>query len=269
MDYLPLFADLKQRPVLVVGGGEVASRKIDLLLRAGADVQIVAQALHPELQHRYEQHQVTWLAEAFEPAQLDNVFLVIAATDDNVLNATVFDEADRRRVLANVVDDQPKCSFIFPSIVDRSPLVVAISSSGKAPVLARLLLLRWLEAHRHGRVVRPHQVISVPLHRRRQWRRGYNQSDLLAVPLARWLGCGYQEDTLQRTRATPAQRALTAARRQRNLRDAFHCGQNLAGCHVALLDDVVTTGSTVAEICALLNRAGVASIQIWCLCRTL
>jgi uroporphyrin-III C-methyltransferase/precorrin-2 dehydrogenase/sirohydrochlorin ferrochelatase len=139
VDYLPLFADLKQRPVLVVGGGEVASRKIELLLRAGADVRIVAQALHPELQHRYEQQQVTWLAEAFDPAQLDDVFLVIAATDDNALNAEVFDEADRRRVLANVVDDQPKCSFIFPSIVDRSPLVVAISSSGKAPVLARLL----------------------------------------------------------------------------------------------------------------------------------
>ncbi|PLR35936.1 DNA utilization protein GntX [Chimaeribacter californicus] len=138
-----------------------------------------------------------------------------------------------------------------------------------APVLARLLLLRWLDAHRHGRVVRPHHLISVPLHRHRQWRRGYNQSDLLAVPLARWLGCGYRKDTLQRLRATPAQRTLTAARRRRNLRGAFDCRQNLAGCHVALLDDVVTTGSTVAEICALLNRAGVASIQIWCLCRTL
>lgn len=139
MDYLPLFADLKQRPVLVVGGGEVASRKIELLLRAGAEVRIVAQALHPELQARHDQQQVIWLADTFDPAQLDDVFLVIAATDDNALNATVFDEADRRRVLANVVDDQPKCSFIFPSIVDRSPLVVAISSSGTAPVLARML----------------------------------------------------------------------------------------------------------------------------------
>ena len=139
MDYLPLFADLKQRPVLVVGGGDVASRKIELLLRAGAEVRIVAQALHPELQARHDQQQVIWLAEAFDPAQLDDVFLVIAATDDNALNAAVFDEADRRRVLANVVDDQPKCSFIFPSIVDRSPLVVAISSSGTAPVLARML----------------------------------------------------------------------------------------------------------------------------------
>ncbi|QCR37086.1 siroheme synthase CysG [Nissabacter sp. SGAir0207] len=139
MDYLPLFADLKQRPVLVVGGGEVASRKIDLLLRAGAEVRIVAHSLHPELQTRHEQQQVIWLATDFVPEQLDDVFFVIAATDDTVLNAEVFEQADRRRVLANVVDDQPKCSFIFPSIVDRSPLVVAISSSGKAPVLARLL----------------------------------------------------------------------------------------------------------------------------------
>lgn len=138
-----------------------------------------------------------------------------------------------------------------------------------APVLARLLLLRWLEAYRQGRVVRPQQLISVPLHRRRQWRRGYNQSDLLAAPLAHWLGCGYRQDTLQRTRATPAQRTLTAARRRHNLHGAFYCRQDLAGRHVALLDDVVTTGNTVAEICALLNRAGVASIQIWCLCRTL
>ncbi|WP_457292095.1 precorrin-2 dehydrogenase/sirohydrochlorin ferrochelatase family protein, partial [Pseudomonas azotoformans] len=75
----------------------------------------------------------------FEPQQLDDVFLVIAATDDAELNAEVFEQANRRQLLANVVDDQPKCSFIFPSIVDRSPIVVAISSSGTAPVLARML----------------------------------------------------------------------------------------------------------------------------------
>ena len=71
------------------------------------------------------------------------MFLAIAATDDNALNAAVFAEADKRRVLANVVDDQPRCSFIFPSIIDRSPLVVAVSSSGQAPVLARLLRESW------------------------------------------------------------------------------------------------------------------------------
>ncbi|CAI1811537.1 siroheme synthase CysG [Serratia proteamaculans] len=139
MDYLPIFADLKQRPVLVVGGGEVAARKVDLLLRAGAEIRIVAQSLSPILEHLHQQGQVHWLGQAFAAQQLDEVFLVIAATDDSALNAEVFAEADKRRVLANVVDDQPRCSFIFPSIIDRSPLVVAVSSSGQAPVLARML----------------------------------------------------------------------------------------------------------------------------------
>ncbi|MHA7845415.1 siroheme synthase CysG [Serratia sp. D1N4] len=139
MDYLPIFADLKQRPVLVVGGGEVAARKVDLLRRAGAEIRIVAQALSPEIEHLHQQGQIHWLAHAFAPQQLDDVFLVIAATDDSRLNAEVYAEADKRRVLANVVDDQPRCSFIFPSIIDRSPLVVAVSSSGQAPVLARML----------------------------------------------------------------------------------------------------------------------------------
>ncbi|WP_282677141.1 siroheme synthase CysG [Serratia marcescens] len=139
MDYLPIFADLKQRPVLVVGGGDVAARKVDLLQRAGAEIRIVAQSLSPELEQQRQQGQVLWLGKSFDPQQLDDVFLAIAATDDNALNAAVFAEADKRRVLANVVDDQPRCSFIFPSIIDRSPLVVAVSSSGQAPVLARLL----------------------------------------------------------------------------------------------------------------------------------
>lgn len=139
MDYLPIFADLKQRPVLVVGGGEVATRKVDLLQRSGAEIRIVAQSLLPELEQQWQQGRLIWLGTTFEPCQLDEVFLVIAATDDGALNAKVFAAADKRRVLVNVVDDQPRCSFIFPSIIDRSPLVVAVSSSGQAPVLARML----------------------------------------------------------------------------------------------------------------------------------
>nr|WP_232092976.1 siroheme synthase CysG [Serratia ureilytica] len=139
VDYLPIFADLKQRPVLVVGGGDVAARKVSLLQRVGAEIRIVAQSLSPELEQQRQQGRVLWLGKTFDPQQLDDVFLAIAATDDNALNAAVFAEADKRRVLANVVDDQPRCSFIFPSIIDRSPLVVAVSSSGQAPVLARLL----------------------------------------------------------------------------------------------------------------------------------
>jgi uroporphyrin-III C-methyltransferase/precorrin-2 dehydrogenase/sirohydrochlorin ferrochelatase len=139
VDYLPLFADLKSRPVLVVGGGDIAARKIELLRRAGARVFVAARDLGHELQALLEIDAIEWIAHSFDPDQLDGVFLVIAATDDNALNTQVFDAANARHKLVNVVDDQPKCSFIFPSIVDRSPLVVAISSSGTAPVLARLL----------------------------------------------------------------------------------------------------------------------------------
>nr|WP_310616066.1 siroheme synthase CysG [Pantoea cypripedii] len=139
MDYLPLFADLKNRPVLVVGGGDIAARKIELLRRAGAHVRVTARELGHELQALHEIAAIEWIAQTFDAEQLEGVFLVIAATDNNVLNSQVFDAANARHKLVNVVDDQPKCSFIFPSIVDRSPLVVAISSSGTAPVLARLL----------------------------------------------------------------------------------------------------------------------------------
>ncbi|AUG99650.1 uroporphyrinogen-III C-methyltransferase [Prodigiosinella confusarubida] len=139
MNYLPLFADLRHRPVLVVGGGEVATRKIELLHRAGAEVKVVAKALCEPLSMQQQTGKIAWIAQEFTPLQLDGVFLVIAATDDTELNAVVFDAANRHQLLVNVVDDQPKCSFIFPSLVDRSPLLVAISSGGQAPVLARML----------------------------------------------------------------------------------------------------------------------------------
>ena len=139
MDYLPLFAAVKDRPVLVVGGGDVAARKIAFLRRAGARVLVVTKHLEPSLQQLVDEQQIHLLADAFVESQLDNVFLVIAATDDAALNRQVFDAANARHRLVNVVDDQPLCSFIFPSIVDRSPLLVAISSGGNAPVLARLL----------------------------------------------------------------------------------------------------------------------------------
>lgn len=139
MDYLPIFADIRDKPVLIVGGGEVAARKIELLRRAGARAQIVARELGAELTALHDCGAVEWLAKEYHSSQLDQVWMVIAATDNNVLNSRVYHDAGERRLLANVVDDQPKCSFIFPSIVDRSPLVVAISSSGTAPVLARLL----------------------------------------------------------------------------------------------------------------------------------
>ncbi|KLV00340.1 sirohydrochlorin ferrochelatase [Photobacterium aquae] len=139
MDYLPIFADLRRRPCLVVGGGEVAWRKARMLMKAGADVRVIAPLLSHEFQTAFDNGQMTYLGAEFSPKDLQGIFLAIAATDQKSVNALVYQSANQRQVLVNVVDDTQRCSFIVPSIVDRSPIIVAISSSGKAPVLARLL----------------------------------------------------------------------------------------------------------------------------------
>jgi uroporphyrin-III C-methyltransferase/precorrin-2 dehydrogenase/sirohydrochlorin ferrochelatase len=138
MRYFPLFADLRGRRVLVVGGGEVAERKVRLLLDAGAEVQVVSPELSPWLAAR-EGESVTWAATQFDASQLAGAALVVAATNDAAVNALVSEAARAANVFANVVDDAERSSVIVPAIVDRSPLVIAISSGGVAPVLARLV----------------------------------------------------------------------------------------------------------------------------------
>ncbi|MDR9499755.1 MAG: siroheme synthase CysG [Hydrogenovibrio sp.] len=138
MDYLPIFVNLKQQPVLVVGGGEIALRKVRLLLQAQAQVTLVATHILPTLLALQEkQPGLAVLNAAFHPEQLSGMKLVIAATDDSLVNQNVFNLAEAKGVLVNVVDNGSLCRFIFPAIVDRSPLMLAISSGGNAPVLAR------------------------------------------------------------------------------------------------------------------------------------
>ncbi|MBV7415816.1 siroheme synthase CysG [Aeromonas sp. sif2433] len=139
MDYLPIFCRLDNKPVLLVGGGEVAERKARLLLDAGARLTVVSPALDSELAGLAAGGTIDWLAGEFEPAQLTGKWLVVAATDRREVNALVYQSANQAGIFANVVDDPKRSSFIMPSIIDRSPLMVAISSGGKAPVLARLL----------------------------------------------------------------------------------------------------------------------------------
>ncbi|WP_265434185.1 siroheme synthase CysG [Aeromonas salmonicida] len=139
MDYLPIFCRLDNKPVLLVGGGEVAERKARLLLDAGARLTVVSPALDPELAALATSGTIDWLAAEFEPAHLTGKWLVVAATDRREVNALVYQSANQAGIFANVVDDPKRSSFIMPSIIDRSPLMVAISSGGKAPVLARLL----------------------------------------------------------------------------------------------------------------------------------
>ncbi|WP_368544246.1 DNA utilization protein GntX [Enterobacter soli] len=141
--------------------------------------------------------------------------------------------------------------------------------SALATPLARALLLAVLQARRTSQLPRVDRLVSVPLYRRRHWRRGYNQSDVLCSPLARWLGCDYQASAVTRVRPTAVQHRLSARLRKKNLKNAFRLELPVKGLHIAIVDDVVTTGSTVAELSRLLLRSGAASVQVWCLCRTL
>jgi uroporphyrin-III C-methyltransferase/precorrin-2 dehydrogenase/sirohydrochlorin ferrochelatase len=137
MDYLPIFLRLNGQPVVVVGGGAVAARKVDLLLKAGAQVTVIAPTLHAQLLEPTARRELRHIAATFSAEQLDGAAAVIAATDDTAVNGAVSGAAQQRRIPVNVVDDATLSSFIFPAIIDRSPILVAVSSAGEAPVLAR------------------------------------------------------------------------------------------------------------------------------------
>ncbi len=139
MPLFPMFADLAGRGVLVVGGGEVALRKIGGLLQAGAKVCVHASTLHPTLTGWCDAGRIERREGDFDPAWLDGAWLLVAATDDATFNARLAAEAARRRLWANVVDDARLSSFHMPAVIDRAPLQLAISTGGAAPMLARRL----------------------------------------------------------------------------------------------------------------------------------
>ena len=139
MDYFPIFLRLANEPVLVVGGGEVAARKIDLLLRTQARVTVVSPELIESLAEKASGGVISYVPGEFQPELLDGKRLAIAATDKPSVNAWVAHQAERRNIPVNVVDDRELSRFIMPAIVDRSPVVVAVGSSGDAPVLTRRL----------------------------------------------------------------------------------------------------------------------------------
>ena len=149
MDYLPLFHKLQGARALVVGGGEIALRKARLLADAGAVLRVVAPDVDSQLAALAREGGGEVLVRGYEARDLGGCRLVIAATDDPGLNAQVSAEAQALSVPVNVVDAPALCTVIFPAIVDRSPLVVAVSSGGDAPVLARLIrakLEAWIPA---------------------------------------------------------------------------------------------------------------------------
>lgn len=142
MEYLPLFVDLKGRECIVVGGGEIAARKASLLLKAKANVTIIAPNVSRSTTTLIENKQVRWLQDTFKPEQLSDQLLVIAATDIDTVNRDVHTHAKSKNILVNVADCPELCDFILPSILDRTPIVVAVSSGGQSPILARQLRAR-------------------------------------------------------------------------------------------------------------------------------
>lgn len=139
MDYFPLFLDLRAKKVLIVGGGVIACRKAKLVVAAHGNLHLVAPHIEPELHQLVEENKGTFIERKFQSQDLDHAILVFVAIDDATTEQEIHKLATARNIPVNVVDNQPLCTFITPAIVERSPLVVAISSGGEAPVAARRL----------------------------------------------------------------------------------------------------------------------------------
>jgi uroporphyrin-III C-methyltransferase/precorrin-2 dehydrogenase/sirohydrochlorin ferrochelatase len=179
VDFFPAFLNLKDKPCLLVGAGSVAARKATLLLAAGADLTVVAPQIGVSISDLAARGRVKTVVREFCRADLDGHWLVVAATNDTAVQQTVFAAASKAGVFCNSVDDSSNSSYITPAIVDRSPLVVAVSSGGAAPVLARKIRARIEEilparigrlaqlAHKWRDQVR--QRLSTLLDRRRYW----------------------------------------------------------------------------------------------------
>ncbi|CAL1239596.1 siroheme synthase [Candidatus Methylocalor cossyra] len=194
MRFLPIFLNLAGKRCLVIGGGPVAARKAATLLRAGGTVTVLAPELGAAVAELLAQGRLAHCRKIFEPSDLAGFHLVVAASDQPQVNALAAEAAEARGIPVNVVDRPELCSFVFPAIVDRSPLLVAVSSGGAAPVLARLLrdrLERMLPAgygalaELAGRFrARVKASLPQPARRRRFWER------VLAGPVAQLVLAG-------------------------------------------------------------------------------
>ncbi len=128
---------LRGRRCVVVGGGEIGLEKVEGLLASEADVVLISPDAVPELQRLAAEGSIAWEQRAYEPADLERTFIVIAATDDTDMNIGIYEDAERRAMLANVVDVPPLCNFILPAIVRSGPIAIAISTAGASPALAK------------------------------------------------------------------------------------------------------------------------------------
>lgn len=197
----PITLKVVGRKCVVVGGGAVAARKVDALLAAGAEVVVVAPELCDALAARKAAGEIEHRGKSFEPADLQGALLAIAATDAPAVNATVSEAANARGILANVVDEPELCSFFVPAVVRRGDVMIAISTGGKSPALARRIREELQSqygseygafAHLLGEL-RPRVMETVPSEadRRRVWR------EMLASDALELLAAGDPEQARQ------------------------------------------------------------------------
>jgi len=158
---------LKGRRALVVGGGDVGLEKVEGLLACDADVTLVAPQAHPALRELAAEGSITWHARAYEASDLEGCLIAIAATDDSEVNIQVFNDAEARSMLVNVVDVPPLCNFILPAIVRTGPLAVAISTAGASPALAKRMKREIAEMFGE-----PYATLAILLNDVRGWAKG-------------------------------------------------------------------------------------------------
>ena len=137
--YYPVYLDLRGKPCVVIGGGEIGERKVEGLVESSAEVTLISPDVTQRLQELAHAGRITWHARQYRQGDLKGAFLAIAATDVRDVNQAIAAEAQDEKVVLNVVDDAPLCSFIAPSIVKRGEVTLAISTGGSSPALARKL----------------------------------------------------------------------------------------------------------------------------------
>jgi siroheme synthase-like protein len=155
---------LEGRRCLVVGGGDVGLEKVEGLLACGAAVTLVAPEAVPELEELAREGSISWERRAYDGADLEGAFLAIASTDDTDVNIRVYEDAEARAMLVNVVDVPPLCNFILPAIVRTGPLAIAISTAGASPALAKRMKREIAEAYGE-----PYAQLAVILNEARGW----------------------------------------------------------------------------------------------------
>jgi precorrin-2 dehydrogenase/sirohydrochlorin ferrochelatase len=159
---------LKSRRCMVVGGGEIGLEKVEGLLACDGDVTLVAPEAHPELQQLALEGSIRWEQREYAgPEDLEGVFIVIASTDDTDTNIRIYEDAERRAMLVNIVDVPPLCNFILPAIVRTGPLAIAISTAGASPALAKRIKAQIAEEYGA-----PYAQLAVLLNETRGWAKG-------------------------------------------------------------------------------------------------